>query len=181
MWSRLFLPRAFRLTYLGSTLTSVPSLVLSRTMSTGIRQYFTVVEREEWDLPSSKHSRLDEGEHDDSDGSIIAAEEDINCLMNVLFQHNVQTKLPPHSKSWADPCSPLIGYVVPVGSRREAFTGARLVSMWLYHLCVIKPYRCRMSVILIEPPANFSSRSCLYCATVYLHCVCTLYCGITCT
>jgi len=37
-------------------------------MSTGIRQYFTVVEREECDLPSSKHSRL-EGDQDDSDGS----------------------------------------------------------------------------------------------------------------
>ena len=47
-------------------------------MSTGIRQYFTVVEREECDLPSSKHSRLDEGDHDDRDGSSIAAEEDID-------------------------------------------------------------------------------------------------------
>ena len=35
-------------------------------------------------------------------------------------------------------------------------------------------------MILIEPPANFSSRSCLYCAAVYvyIHCACTLYCGI---
>ena len=137
MWSRPLLPRAFRLAYLGSTLTSARSLVLSHTMSTGIRQYFTVVEREECDLPSSKHSRLNEDDHDDSDGSIIAAEDNINCLMNVLFQ---QTMLPPLSKSWADPCSPPIAYVVPVGSRREAFTGTRLVSMWLYHLCVIKPH-----------------------------------------
>ena len=94
--------------YLGSTLTSARSLVLSHTMSTGIRQYFTVVEREESDLPSSKHSRhsrLNEDDHDGSDGSIIAAEEDINCLMNVLFQHNVQTMSPPLSKSWAEPCS----------------------------------------------------------------------------
>ena len=134
MWSRPFLSRALRLTYLGSTLTSAPSLVLSGTMSTGIRQYFIVIEKKECDLPSSKHSRLNEYDHDDSDGSIIAAEEDINCLMNVLFQHNVQTMLPPPSKSWADPCSPPIAYVVPVGSRREVFTGTRLVSMWLYHL-----------------------------------------------
>jgi len=119
-----------------SALTSTCSLILSHTMSTGIRQYFTVVEREECDLPSSKHSRLNEDDHDDSDGSIIAAEEDINCLMTVLFQHNVQTMLPPLSKSWADPCSPPIAYVVPVGSRREAFTGTRLVSMWLHHLYV---------------------------------------------
>ena len=47
-------------------------------MSTGIRQYSTVVEREECDLPSSKHCRLDEGDHDDSDGSSIAAEEDMD-------------------------------------------------------------------------------------------------------
>ena len=66
--------------YLGSTLTSARSLVLSHTMSTGIRQYFTVVEREECDLPSSKHSRLNEDDHGDSDGSIIAAEEDINII-----------------------------------------------------------------------------------------------------
>jgi len=36
------------------------------------------VEREECDLPSSKRSRLDEGDHDDSDGSSIAAEEDMD-------------------------------------------------------------------------------------------------------
>ena len=65
-------------TYLGSTLTSARSLVLSHTISTGIRQYFTVVEREECDLPSSKHSRLDEGDHDEGDGSSIAAEEDMD-------------------------------------------------------------------------------------------------------
>ena len=74
-------------TYLGSTLTSARSLLLSHTMSTGIRHYFTVVEREECDLPNSKHSRLNEDDHDNSDGSIITAEEDINYLMNVLFQH----------------------------------------------------------------------------------------------
>ena len=56
-------------------------------MSTGIRQYFTVAEREDCDLPSSKCSRLEEDDHDDSDGSSIAAEKDINYLMNVLFQH----------------------------------------------------------------------------------------------
>jgi len=60
-------------------------------MSTGIRQYFTVVERGECDLPSSEHSRLNKDDHDDSDGFIIAAEEDINCLMNVLF--NIKCKL----------------------------------------------------------------------------------------
>ena len=64
--------------YLGSTLTSTRSLILSHTMPTGIRQYFTVVERKECDLPSSKRSRLNEGDHDDSDGSSIAAEEDMD-------------------------------------------------------------------------------------------------------
>jgi len=49
-----------------------------RSVSTGFHQYFTVVEREECDLPSSKHSRLDEGDHDDSDGTSIAAEEDMD-------------------------------------------------------------------------------------------------------
>jgi len=77
-------------------------------------QYFTVVEREECDLPSSKCSRLDEGDHNDSDGFSIAAEEDMDERestgpedMNVLFQHNnyiMQTMLPPLSKSWAEPC-----------------------------------------------------------------------------
>jgi len=52
MWSHPLLPRAFGLAYLGSTLTSARSLVLSHTMSTGIRQYFTVVEREEYVWPS---------------------------------------------------------------------------------------------------------------------------------
>ena len=80
MWSHPLLPHAFRLVYLGSILTGVHSLVLSHTMTTGIRQYFTVVEREECDLPSSKHSRLNEDDHGDSDGSIIAAEEDINII-----------------------------------------------------------------------------------------------------
>ena len=47
-------------------------------MSTGIRQYSTVVEREECDPPSSKHCRLDKGDRDDSDGSSIAAEEDMD-------------------------------------------------------------------------------------------------------
>ena len=47
-------------------------------MSTGIRQYFTVVEREECDLPSSKYSRLNEGDHDDRDGSSTTAEEDMD-------------------------------------------------------------------------------------------------------
>ena len=65
-------------TYLGSILTSARSLVLSHTLSTGIRQYFTVVEREQCDLPSSKHSRLDKGDHYNSDDSSIAAEEDMD-------------------------------------------------------------------------------------------------------
>ena len=47
-------------------------------MCTGIRQYSTVVEREECNLTSSKRSRLNEDDHDDSDGSSIAAEEDID-------------------------------------------------------------------------------------------------------
>ena len=122
--------------YLGSTLTSARSLVLSHTMSTGIRQYFTVVEREECDLPSSKHSRhsrLNEDDHDGSDGSIIAAEEDINCLMNVLFQHNAFYH---HS---ANPGQNLAATHCLCGTRRfkeGGITGTRLVSMWLYHLYV---------------------------------------------
>ena len=114
-------------TYPGSTLTSARSLALSHTMSTGIRQYSTVVEREECDLPSSKHSRhsrLNEDDHDGSDGSIIAAEEDINCLMNVLFQHNAFYH---HS---ANPGQNLAATPLPmwysVGSRR----GALLVQGW---------------------------------------------------
>ena len=87
MWSRPLLPHAFRLVYLSSTLTTTCSLGRSRTVSTGSRQYFTVVEREECDLPSSKHSRFNEDDHDNSDGSIIVAGEDIKYLMNVLFQH----------------------------------------------------------------------------------------------
>ena len=47
-------------------------------MSTDIRQYSTVFEREECDFPSFKFSRLDEDDHDNSAGSSTAAEEDMD-------------------------------------------------------------------------------------------------------
>ena len=80
MQSRPLLPHAFRLLRILAPLwlALVRSFFHTQCLLVFIRQHFTVVEREECDLPSSKHSRLDEGDHDDSDGSSIAAEEDID-------------------------------------------------------------------------------------------------------
>jgi len=118
MQSRPLLPCMFRLLHISAPLWLAPfarSLVLSHTISTGIHQYFTVVEGEECDLPSSKHSRLDKGDHDNSDGSSITAEEDMDeqestamtmtaASWHLRNNYIVQTMLPPHCKSWAEPC-----------------------------------------------------------------------------
>ena len=75
MQSRPLLPRVFRLLRISAPLWLALVRSFFHTQATGIRHYFTVIEREECDLPSSKCSRLNEGDHNNSDGSSITAEE----------------------------------------------------------------------------------------------------------